>query len=89
MTTCMETWIVADRSALCAHFGQCLLVDELPDLDGLEELKRGAVKDRLQAATGSCPAPYGKGTNSFAVLSRLDPTILEEHLPSFAGRAES
>ena len=83
MTTCMETWIVADRSALCAHFGQCLLVSELPDLNGLEELRRGAVKDRLQDATRSCPAPYGKGPNSFEVLSRLDPTVLEERLPSF------
>ncbi len=83
MTTCMETWIVADRSALRAHFGQCLLVDELPDLDGLEELRPGTVKNRLQDATRSCPAPYRKGRNSFEVLSRLDPTVLEEHLPSF------
>ena len=83
MTTCMETWIVADRSALGAHFGQCLLVSELPDLDSLEELRRGTVKDRLQDATRSCPVPYGKGSNSFEVLSRLDPTVLEERLPSF------
>ena len=83
MTTCMETWIVADRSALCAHFGQCLLVSELPDLDNLEELRRGTVKDRLQDATRSCPDPYGKGPNSFGLLGRLDPTVLEERLPSF------
>ena len=83
MTTCMETWIVADRSALCAHFGQCLLVSELPDLDSLEELRRGTVRDRLQDATRSCPAPYGKGPNSFQLLGRLDPTVLEERLPSF------
>ena len=83
MTTCMETWIIADRSALCAHFGQCLLVSELPDLNALEELKHGAVRRRLQNATRSCPAPYSKGPNSFEVLSRLDPTVLEEHLPSF------
>ena len=84
MTTCMETWIVADRSALYAHFGQCLLVSELPDLDGLEKLRRGAVKNRLQDATRSCPAPYGKGANSFEVLSKLDPTVVEERLPSFS-----
>ena len=83
MTTCMETWIVADRSALYAHFGQCLLVSELPDLDSLEELRRGTVKDRLQDATRSCPAPYGKGPNSFGLLGRLDPTVLEARLPSF------
>ena len=83
MTTCMETWIVADRSALRAHFGQCLLVSELPDLDSLEELRRGTVKDRLQDATRSCPAPYDKGRNSFEMLGRLDPTVLEELLPSF------
>ena len=83
MTTCMETWIVADRSALSAHFGQCLLVSELPDLNGLEKLRRGAVKDRLQDATRSCPASYGKGPDSFEMLGRLDPTVLEERLPSF------
>ena len=26
MTTCMETWIAADRSALSAHYGKCLQV---------------------------------------------------------------
>ena len=89
MTTCMETWIVADRSALCAHFGPCLLVSELPDLKGLEELRRGTVKDRLQDATRNCPAPYRKGPNSFGLVGRLDPTVLEDRLPSFRRAAES
>lgn len=62
---------------------QCLLVSELSDLDSLEELRRGTVKDRLQDATRSCSAPYGKGPNSFQLLGRLDPTVLEERLPSF------
>ena len=83
MTTCMETWIVADRSALCAHFGPCLLVSELPDLDSLEELRRGTVKNRLQDATQGCPTPYRKRGNSFEMLGRIDPKVLEERLPSF------
>lgn len=30
MTTCMETWIVADRAALKSHFGQNLQESGLP-----------------------------------------------------------
>ena len=83
MTTCMETWIVSDRETLLEHFGEDLTVSELPALDNLEVRRRGYLNDRLESATQDCPEPYSKGRNSFEVLGKLNPNVLEEHLPSF------
>ncbi len=86
MTRCMEAWIVADRATLREQFGQNLQTDDLPELNGLELLSPGNLKDRLERATQLCEDPYSKGRNSFEVLGKLDPDVLEQHLPSF-GRA--
>ena len=83
MTTCMETWIVADRKTLLEHFGENLDASALPELDNLEERRRGYLNDRLESATLLCPDPFNKGRNSFQVLGKIDPNVLEEHLPSF------
>ena len=83
MTTCMETWIVADRMALREHFGHNLQISRLPELDGLEECRRGYLNDSLESATLKCPRRYVKGSNSFDVLGKLDPDVLEKRLPSF------
>ena len=83
MTTCMETWIVADRTALREQFGPDLQTGELPPIDNLEERRPGYLKDRLESATRLCPSPYKKGLIAFAVLVNLDPGGLEDSLPSF------
>ena len=83
MTRCMETWIVADRSILREHFGENLQVSELPERDGLEGVSPGMLENRLKSATQDCPEPYSKGRNSFDVLGKLNPNILEAWLPSF------
>ena len=83
MTRCMEAWIAADRTALSNHFGQSLRISELPDPDSLEELSPGSLNDVLESATRCCEEPFRKGRSSFTVLGRLNPNILEEHLPSF------
>ena len=83
MVTCMETWIVTDRTALREQFGQDLQTDDLPELDDLEQLSPGNLKDRLESATQLCPDPYNKGRNSFEILGKLNPSVLEHHLPSF------
>ena len=84
MTTCMETWIVADRSALAAHYGQALQESGLPPLTDLEARSRDTVQESLAHATRGCTRAYAKGKRSFAVLARLDPEVLEGHLPSFS-----
>ena len=83
MTTSMETWIVADRDAMAAHYGQCLQASALPPLANLENRDRHNVQGRLERATRSCSQPYAKGPHSFAVLGKLNPDTLRQYLPSF------
>ena len=83
MTTCMETWIAADRAALQDFFGDSLISDELPELDGLEERRPGFMNDSLMAATRDCSPQYSKGQVSFELLGSLNPDVLQARLPSF------
>jgi len=83
MTTCMETWIVADRRALAEHYGACLQENALPPLVDLEERARHEVQDRLMHATRNCSNVYRKGKRSYAILGKLDPATLQPPLPSF------
>ena len=48
MTTCMETWIVADRAALREHYGSSLQEKVLPPMDNLERRSRDDVQERLE-----------------------------------------
>ncbi len=84
MTTCMETWIVADRAILAEHYGADLQESALPPLQNLEERARHAVQEALTRATRNCSNKYTKGKRSFEVLGKLDPATLMHHLPSFA-----
>ena len=86
MTTCMETWIVADRDVLVEHFGRGLRQNTLPSQTDLESRSRGDVQNRLENATRDCAAPYARDRRSYDVVGRLNPDTLESHLPSF-GRA--
>jgi hypothetical protein len=83
MTTCMETWIVVDRSTLNAHFGHSLQESALPALDNLEKRPRHDVQSALQHATRICTNAYAKGKRSFGILGKLNPEVLAQHLPSF------
>ncbi len=83
MTTCMETWIVADREALKAHFKQKFEEGALPALHDLEQRHRYDVLSKLEHATRNCSNPFTKGNCSFEVISKLNPAVLRRHLPSF------
>ena len=81
MTTCMETWIVADRDALRGRYARRGLNENiLPPLENLEERSRRDVQSQLERATDR---QYQKGEESFRVLGTLNPVTLAEHLPSF------
>ena len=84
MTTCMETWIVADRNALGEHFGQYLQDSGLPPLNDLEGRSRHVLQNSLRQATRRSPGPYNKGPKSFELLGKLDPDTLGSCLPSFS-----
>jgi hypothetical protein len=83
MTTCMESWIVADRDALREHFGNELQESALPANLDLENRARHEVQDKLYHATRNCSNPFRKGERSFEIFGLLSPTTLKQHLPSF------
>jgi Domain of unknown function (DUF4276) len=83
MTTCMETWIVADRLALREHYKQNLNENPLPHTNGLEAKQRQAVQQALETATKDCKNAYAKGKRSFEIMEKLDPAVLKQYLPSF------
>lgn len=82
MTTCMETWIVADRATLREHYKQGLNENPLPHPNNLEGKQRHVVQDALEAATKNCRNAYAKGKRSFDILEKLNPDALKD-LPSF------
>jgi len=84
MTTCMESWIVADRDALLKHYGSKLQEMALPALVDLESRHRHVVTEALMHATRNCSNAYAKGKRSFEVLGVLNPITLAKLLPSFA-----
>lgn len=84
MTTCMETWIAADRATLRAHYRQELNENQLPPTDQLESRHRHSIQDALQNATSGCSNAYRKGKRSYEVLAKLNTAVLAGLLPSFA-----
>ncbi len=84
MTTCMETWIVADRRALRDHYRRELNENPLPALAEIEARSRRSIQDALESATRNCRNAYAKGKRSFEILEKVKPDVLKRHLPSFA-----
>lgn len=82
MTTCMETWIAADRATLREHYGHHLKENALPLLHHLENRDRHEVQEKLVHATRECTNAYAKGKRSFEVLEKINPEALAS-LPSF------
>jgi hypothetical protein len=85
MVTCMETWFIADRTALREIFRNDLNEKVLPPLNDLEQHQRHQVQDALVEATRDCGRnrQYKKGKHSFQVLASLNPKTLSQHLPNF------
>ncbi len=83
MTTCMETWIVADRDSLRQHYGSSLQESALPSLISLEQGNRQDIQEGLKRATRNCSNAYQKGKRSFEILGKLKPETMESHLPAF------
>ncbi|MFO0947470.1 MAG: DUF4276 family protein [Planctomycetota bacterium] len=84
MTTCMETWMVADRDQLREYYAKCIREAALPDLNDLEARGRAQILDHLKNATRECHPPYSKGDESFRLIAKVRPGELSKHLPSFA-----
>ncbi len=80
----METWIVADRTALKKRFKNELIENNLTPLTELENRDRKAVLRSLENATKTCKTPYAKGNHSYNLFGELDSKILKTYLPAFA-----
>lgn len=83
MTTCMETWIAADRATLRTHYSAALNENQLPPTINLESRHRHVVQEQLERATAATSKPYRKGKRSFDLLAKLNPQALAPLLPSF------
>ena len=83
MVTSMETWIMADRTALQDTFGNALQETALYPLHDLERRERKDVLAALEDATRNAKIPYKKGSVAFKIVAKLRPETLDTHLPSF------
>ena len=87
MTTCMETWIIADRAGLTRFFERykpCLRAAALPSAVDMEARLRHPVQEALMTTTQDCANPYAKNKRSFEALAGADPAVLRSLLPAFA-----
>ncbi len=78
MTTCMETWLVADPEALKSFFGAGFKAGKLLPITNLESRPRDKIQDALADATRDCgrARKYQKGKRSFQALAKLNPSVL-------------
>ena len=83
MVTYMETWLVADRSAVGSHFPG-MNQNALPSRVGLESRRKEDVQAALDSATSpSRKGIYDKTRDSFDLLGKVNPVELKRELPHF------
>ncbi|MBI1390590.1 MAG: DUF4276 family protein [bacterium] len=75
MVVCMESWFLADKTALGNFFGQGFNGNALPKNVLIEEIPKKDVYDGLGKATShsKTKTSYSKGAHSFDILARIDP----------------
>lgn len=75
MVQCMESWLLADREALAAFYGQGFQASALPGNPNIETILKKDVYDALAAATRNTKTKgaYSKGGHSFELLALIDP----------------
>ncbi|MEO5372265.1 MAG: DUF4276 family protein [Magnetococcus sp. DMHC-1] len=82
MAQCMETWFLADVTALEIYFGRNFDVKSLPKTVPLEEAAKEDVATGLdRAAAGTPKKGYNKGRDSFTILERVDPLKVQAKAP--------
>lgn len=76
MAQCMESWLLADRDAIKAFFGQGFNEASLPAISREpEKINKVEVYEALKKATKSCKpkGAYSKGAHSFELLALVAP----------------
>ena len=82
MAQCMESWLVVDRDALKAHFGQGFRPTKLRMNPEVEKVGKGDIMSKLKSATqGSSKGEYHKTRDGFALIGKIDLSGVEERAP--------
>ncbi len=79
MVQCMESWFLADVSALESFFGAGFRRASLSRRDDIEEIPKGDVFNQLYSASrGSKKGAYDKSLHSFDILGQINPSQVTE-----------
>ena len=82
MVQVMESWFLADRPALVWFYGQGFQENALPGTSSIEHISKADVLNGLARATrNSSKGSYDKGSHSFEILGRIDPSVVESVAP--------
>ena len=74
MVQAMESWFLADRTALEKYYGQDFQETALPSNPQIEQVPKGDVLHGIRRATDSTTkGRYDKGRHSFEILAKIDP----------------
>jgi hypothetical protein len=75
MVECMEAWFMADTDTLISYYGKDFNQNALPKNDNIEDISKQHLESALKNATrNTSKGKYHKGTHSFDILSKIDPT---------------
>ena len=82
MVQAMESWFLADRSALEEYYGQGFQETALPSNPQIEQVPKGDVLHGIRRATDSTTkGRYDKGSHSFEILATIDPSKVTSASP--------
>jgi len=81
MVTTMETWLLADPTAIQKTFGSNAKVHQIPNWPNYEAVAKHAAFDQLVAMTGGCNKQYAKGQIAFELLENVDPWLVAAKCP--------
>ena len=82
MVQCMESWFMADRETLANYFGQGFDSNALPRNQNIENIPKYDLFNKLKSATkNTTKGQYNKGSHSFKILERLDPSKVRKASP--------
>ena len=81
MVQAMETWFLADRTALRTYFGSGFRNSAFSQWAHLETVPKATVFHVLSRATAGCTKRYEKGRISFELLARVDPVLIQNACP--------
>ena len=81
MVQVMETWFIADRQLLRDYFGAALREQHFPQWPALEAVSKPAIFTALNQATANCTKASAKGKDSYELLSKLKPALVEAGCP--------